>query len=115
MADRKSVVICLTREGMGQAERELSLRLVSNFLHALEAERQMPAAICCYAEGVRLTVEGSPVLANLKTLEALGVPILVCRTCLEYYGLTERVAVGTIGTMAGIVATLFAADSVINL
>ena len=83
MADRKSVVICLTREGMGQAERELSLRLVSNFLHALEAERQMPAAICCYAEGVRLTVEGSPVLANLKMLEALGVPILVCRTCLD--------------------------------
>ena len=115
MAEEKKVAVVIAREGMGQADPELQLRLVGNFLHALEAERKLPSAICVYAEGVRLVTGDSPVLANLRTLEALGVPIVVCRTCLDYYGLAEQVAVGDVGTMGGIVTALFEADSVVYL
>ena len=115
MSEEKKVAVVIAREGMGQADPELQLRLVGNFLHALEAERKLPSAICIYAEGVRLVTAESPVLANLRTLEALGVPILVCRTCLDFYGLEDQVAVGTVGNMGGIVAALFEADSVIHL
>lgn len=115
MADGKSIVVCVSREGMGQAEGELSMRLLGNFLHALETEQKLPTAICFFAEGVRLVLDDSPVLPYLHTLQALGVRLLVCRTCLDYYGVADRVAAGTIGNMAGIVTAMFEADSVITL
>ena len=115
VADEREVVVTITHEGMGQGDGALRQRLIGNFLHALEAERKMPAAICLLTEGVRLAVEDSPVLPNLRTLEALGVRILICRTCLDHYGLLEQVAAGTVSNMAAIVAAMYEADSVINL
>ena len=111
----KKVAVTIGREGIGHGDTELGRRLVASFLHALEAERRFPCAICFFTEGVRLVVEESPVLDHLRTLEALGVRLLICRTCLDHYALTERVAVGTISNMGDIVAALFEADSVINL
>ncbi|MDH7571543.1 MAG: sulfurtransferase-like selenium metabolism protein YedF [Armatimonadota bacterium] len=115
MSDASKVAIVISSQKIGQGDPELGRRLLVNFLHALEAERRFPGVICFLNEGVRLVTHGSPVLTNLKTLEALGVNLLVCRTCLEFYGLTDQVAVGTIGNMAGVVAALFQAESVINL
>ncbi|MBI3944732.1 MAG: sulfurtransferase-like selenium metabolism protein YedF [Armatimonadetes bacterium] len=110
-----SCVLVIAGETMGQGDPELGRRLLGNFLHALEAGRRFPDTICFYNEGVRLVVQGSPALQNLQTLEALGVRLLACRTCIEFYGLGDRVAVGTVGTMADIVAALFDAGSVIRL
>lgn len=114
MSTTKKVAIAIASDGMGDGSDELRRLLIRNFLHALEAERKFPTTICLYADGVHLAAEGSPVLDHLRTLEALGTRILVCRTCASYYGIEERIAAGTIGTMADIVAALFEADSVIR-
>jgi len=65
--------------------------------------------------GVKLTVDGSPVLEDLQALEPRGVNILACGTCLGHFELKEKVAIGEISNMYTIVETLLGAGKVVAL
>ncbi len=108
-------VILLTSEGMGLGLKELQLKLLSKYLHLLAGFDPLPAVMCFYTEGVKLVVEGSPVLNELTTLEAKGVRLVACSTCLDYYGLTDKVKIGIIGSMADILEAQSLATKVITL
>lgn len=111
----KSTVIVITRNGMGQAEPELAHKLVKTYLNLLDLDDRLPRAICFYTEGVRLTVDGSPVLEELKSLEKKGVELIVCTTCLNHYGILGELAVGTAGGMKEIVDLQDDAGKVISI
>lgn len=108
-------VILVTREGMGHADRELQLRLVATYFKLLLENGSLPGAICFYTDGVKLAVEGSPVLAELAELERRGVHLILCKTCLDSFGLTAGVRVGIIGGMGDILAAQTKAAKVITL
>ena len=65
--------------------------------------------------GVNLTIEDSEVLPALKELEANGIQILVCGTCLNYYDLLDKKQVGETTNMLDIVTAMQLADKVINV
>jgi intracellular sulfur oxidation DsrE/DsrF family protein len=65
--------------------------------------------------GVKLTISESPVLEQLQVLENMGVSILVCGACLEYFGLTDKKAVGATTNMLDIVTSLQLADKVLRV
>lgn len=108
-------VIIINRNGMGDAEPELQQKLIATYLKLLNENNLLPAAICFYASGVRLAVEGSPVLDSLKALEAKGVRLILCSTCLNYYDLTGSVQVGIVGGMPDIIEAQHRAAKVITL
>jgi intracellular sulfur oxidation DsrE/DsrF family protein len=108
-------VILITNEGMGRADLALQHTLIGKYLELLQASGDLPAAICFYTDGVKLIVEGSPVLAQLASLEQKGVRLVVCSTCLNYFGLTEKVRVGIVGGMGDILTAQAGADKVITL
>ncbi len=108
-------VILLTRNGMGDAEPELQQKLIITYLKLLVENNILPAAICFYTEAVKLAVEGSPVLEQLEALEAKGVRLILCSTCLNFYGLTEQVKVGIVGGMTDILEAQRRAGKVISL
>jgi len=108
-------VILITREGMGNADATLQTRLLDTYLRLLVENQTLPAAICFYTEGVKLVVEGSLLLERLSALEKAGVHLIICSTCLNYYGLTEKVRVGIIGGMPDILAAQLNASKVITL
>ena len=108
-------VLLITRNGMGDAEPALQQKLIGTYLRLLDGSGVQPAAICFYANGVHLAVEGSPVLDVLKALETKGVRLILCSTCLDYYGLTARVAVGIVGGMTDIIEAQRRATKVISL
>jgi peroxiredoxin family protein len=81
----------------------------------LDDSRTLPAAICFYTDGVKLVCDGSPILNELRALEAGGVHLVVCQTCLDYFGLADRVRVGVVGGMTDIITAMWEADSVITL
>jgi hypothetical protein len=108
-------ILLVTRCGMGQADPELQVRLISTYFKLLDEHNILPAAICFYTEGVRLAVEGSPVLGELRSLEAKGVRLILCSTCLNYYQLTNQVEVGIVGGMADIIEAQRRATKVISL
>jgi intracellular sulfur oxidation DsrE/DsrF family protein len=112
------LVLLVTREGLGQvdpSDRPFGLEMFDRFLHALESQAIKPHSICFYTDGVKLVCEGSPALLGLKILQGQGVRLLACRTCLEHFGLSDKVAVGEVGGMNDIVGLVTEADSVVSV
>jgi selenium metabolism protein YedF len=108
-------VILITRNGMGDADQTLQHKLIGTYLKLLDEHNLLPGAICFYTEGVRLTVEGSPVLESLGSLEKKGVHLILCSTCLNYFNLTDQVRVGIVGGMGDILEAQQRASKVITL
>ena len=111
----KSILIQVIHDGMGAADSALQHTLLRKYLLLLQENNTLPGAICFYTSGVRMVVEGSPVLDVLQSLETQGVRLIVCKTCLDYYGLMEKVRVGIVGGMGDIIAGQWLADKVISL
>ncbi|GAP16967.1 DsrE family protein [Levilinea saccharolytica] len=111
----QSTVVLIRAEGMGQGERELQLKLIGTYLKLLLENAWLPNAICLYTDGVKLAVSGSPVLEQLKALEERGVRLILCSTCLNYYGLADQVQVGIVGGMNDILEAQMRAERVITL
>jgi hypothetical protein len=114
-ADSESTVILINSEGMGAAEDALRHKLLKVYLTMLRDNGLYPGAVCFYAGGVKMVVEGSPVLDLLQSLESKGVRLILCSTCLQYYGLTEKVKVGIVGGMSDILLAQWMAKKVITL
>lgn len=108
-------VIMLSRDGMGHAAPALQQKLLGVYLTLLNEHSLFPGAICFVTDGVKLVVEGSPVLDALRQLEAHGVPLIICATCLNYFGLADKVQVGTVGGMTDILEAQMRASKVISL
>ena len=118
MLERSSLseaVVLITREGMGSAEPELQKKLLDTYLRLLLEGGSLPAAICFYTDGVKLVVDGSPLLERLRELEQRGVRLIICSTCLSYFGLSERVRVGIVGGMPDIIEAQAQASKVITI
>jgi intracellular sulfur oxidation DsrE/DsrF family protein len=108
-------VILIQNDGMGRADQALQHTLISKYFELLLASGDLPSAICFYTEGVKLVVEGSPALAQLAALDQKGVRLVICSTCLNYFGLAESVRVGIIGGMGDILTAQAQAEKVITL
>ena len=87
---------------------------MKGFLFAIGQLPELPKAILFYNGGAHLTCRGSDSLEDLKSLEAQGVEILTCGTCLNHYGLTEELAVGGVTNMYSIVEKLAGAGKVVK-
>jgi len=114
-ANSSSTVVIINSDGMGSAEDPLRKKLIQIYLTMLQENEFYPGAICFYADGVKLVIEGSPVLDLLQTLEAKGVRLIICSTCLQYYGLTDKVAIGIVGGMNDIVLAQWMSSKVITI
>jgi len=105
----------VTNNGMGNSDKELSTILLANYLKLLIDENLLPNALLFYGEGVKTVVENSPFLETLSLLEKKGVNLIVCKTCLNFYELADKVKVGKIGTMADIIHYQWNVDKVITV
>jgi intracellular sulfur oxidation DsrE/DsrF family protein len=111
----RSTAYLFMRFGLGQAPEDLQLRVVGNFLTLLEGAEERPAGLLFYTDGVKLVCEGSPVLDHLRKFESQGVDVISCRTCIEYFGLTEEVRVGRVGGMPAIMEAIARANKVVSV
>ena len=111
---KKNVVVAINSAKMGVGHDELGGVLIKGFIFALTQMDQLPSAILFYNGGATLTTEGSASLEDLKNLEAQGVEILTCGTCLNYYGLGDKLRVGEVTNMYSIVEKLTGADLVVK-
>ena len=109
-------VVVLSKPVLGTVSPDMTDfggQMLDTFLHTMEREELRPQAICLYTEGVRLACEGSPVLLGLELLSGLGVKVLLCGTCVEKFGLSDKVKVGEISTMLDIVTCLNSAERIL--
>ena len=111
---KKNVVVAITSPRMGTGNDELGTVLIKGFIFALTQQDVLPSTILFYNGGATLTTEGSASLEDLKSLEAQGVEILTCGTCLNYYGLSDKLQVGDVTNMYVIAEKLTTADLVVK-
>jgi intracellular sulfur oxidation DsrE/DsrF family protein len=95
-------VILVRQDGLGSTTPELQHVLAVKYFQLLLDDVKLSAAICFYADGVRLVCTGSPVLGTLAALAAQGVRLIVCQTCLTALGLADQRQVGIVGSMGDI-------------
>jgi selenium metabolism protein YedF len=111
---RKDTIVVISSDRMGSGNDELGKVLIKGFIFAVTQLDELPKAILFYNGGARLTSEGSDSLEDLKGLEAQGVEIMTCGTCLDYYGLKEKLQVGSVTNMYSIVETMNNAGKIIR-
>ena len=111
---KHGLVAVLSANTMGNGEEQLGKILMKSFIFALTKQDQLPEIILCYNSGASLTCEDSDSLEDLKSLEAEGVKILTCGTCLDFYGLKEKLAVGGITNMYEIVEIMESAGTIVR-
>ena len=113
-AENKNIVVAISKNHMGEGDEALGKTLLKAFIFALTQQDTLPKTILFYNSGAYVTASEGPSIADLQTLEAQGVEILTCGTCLDYYHLKESLLVGGITNMYSIVETLEKADVVIK-
>jgi hypothetical protein len=106
----KGRVLLLGSQGMGRGDDELGLTILHNFLKSLVTNPLRPDKIVCWNAGVKLVAADSPVIGALQDLEGVGVEILVCKTCVEHFGLQEKIRAGEASTMPIISDLLLRSD-----
>ena len=111
---RKGMLVVLSANVMGTGDAKLGTSLMKAFVFALTKQDQLPDTILCYNTGAYLTCEGADTLEDLKLLESEGVTILTCGTCLDFYGLKEKLAVGGVTNMYDIVERMENAAQIIK-
>ena len=111
---RKGMLVVLSANVMGTGDPKLGTSLMKAFVFALTKQDQLPDTILCYNTGAYLTCEGADTLEDLKLLESEGVTVLTCGTCLDFYGLKEKLAVGGATNMYDIVERMENAAQIIK-
>ena len=90
-------------------------QVIQTYFNLLHESDYLPSVIAFYTDGVKLLVAGSPALEALKALEAKGIRLVACGTCLNHYGLEDKLEVGIPGGMTDIIEAQWRADKVITL
>lgn len=111
---KKGLVVVIASSEMGSGDDVLGKILMKGFLFALTQQDVLPQTILFYNGGAKWTCEGSDALEDLKSMEAQGVEILTCGTCLNHYGLGEKLAVGSVTNMYEIAEKMTGAKQIVK-
>lgn len=108
-------VVAIGQNAMGHGSEELGKILIKGFIFSLTQLETAPKTVLFFNSGVKLAMQGSNTVDDLKELESKGVKIYVCGTCANYFDLTDRLAVGEIVNMMTIAAEMAGANPLINI
>lgn len=113
--ERESVMVLVTSSLLGNGDKPLGDVLMKGFLSALSESGAFTGTVALMNRGVFLTLRENSASESLRSLEAKGCPVLVCGTCTNHYGITEKVSVGTISNMFEITEALVCADRTVTI
>lgn len=113
--DKAGLVVAVGRDRMGGGSDELGKILMKSFIFSLTEQATPPEHILFYNSGVLLSTEGATTLDDLGALAGKGSQISSCGACLNYFALTDKLAVGQVTNMYAIASTMAQAGRLINL
>ncbi len=111
---RSNKVVVISSDKMGEGDEALGTLLMKGFIFALTQQDELPATILFYNGGAKLTCENASTLEDIKSLEAQGVEILTCGTCLNHYGLVDKLQVGGVTNMYVIAEKMLQASLIVK-
>ena len=111
---RRNTVVAVTSEKMGSGDDELGAKLMVTFFRTLVMVEPAPASVVFYNSGVKLAMDDSPLLDFIKELMAKGTSVYLCTTCINHFGIKDRLPVGSFSDMYQILNMLNDADHIIR-
>ncbi|MDR2370729.1 MAG: sulfurtransferase-like selenium metabolism protein YedF [Treponema sp.] len=111
----EGLAVAFSKNTMGTGDDALGAILVKAFIYSLTELDNPPETLLFFNSGVRLTIEGSNALADLKTLESKGTIISSCGTCLDFYKVKDKLAIGNVTNMYAIASAMGSAGKLINI
>ncbi len=109
------LVLFVPSDCFGRGPTELGEKLMGAFFHSVSEVEPKPDRIIFMNSGVKLVVEGSRTLQDIRSLEARGIEVYACGTCLGYFELTDKLAVGSVSNMYDIATSLLEAEKIVSL
>lgn len=113
-ATSEAYIVVINSPMMGVGDEKFSRNLLKTFIYTLTEQDVLPQRIIFYNGGVPLVTKTSESLEDLQKLSAAGVEIYACGACLNYYGLTDDVAVGEITNMFRIIEMMRTANRIVR-
>lgn len=114
--DEESYAVFFNKEGLGNGDAELGMNLAKMAIFTLSESENIPTYVLFMNGGVKLTTGVEPqIIENLNTLIEKGTKVLVCGTCLNFFGIKEDCKVGTVSNMYDILGAMQEVSKVITL
>ena len=114
--DEGSYAVFFNKEGLGNGDAELGMNLAKMAIFTLSESENIPTYVLFMNGGVKLTTGVEPqIVENLNTLIEKGTKVLVCGTCLNFFGIKEDCKVGTVSNMYDILGAMQEVSKVITL
>ncbi len=111
----KGLLIMISSDMLGTGDEELGTLLMKNYIYSLTQADIKPATLIFVNKGVSLAISGSQSLDDLKKLEKSGTEIFACGTCLDFYGVKDKLAIGKVTNMYDIVEKMNSAANTIKI
>lgn len=112
---RGNTVVLVKSNVLGQGDDKLGSILMKSFMYTLTQMEGEIKTLMFLNSGVLLTTSGSELIEHIQQLESNGVEVLSCGTCLDFYGLKDKLEVGTVGNMYSITEEMLHSSKVIVL
>jgi selenium metabolism protein YedF len=112
---RPGAAILVSSDRLGRGDDELGRLLLTLFLRTLAQLPSRPAVLALMNGGVKLALADSETLAPLQAVANQGVKVMVCGTCLDFFGVKDQVRVGTVSNMYELAEVLLASDRLMVL
>ena len=115
MGESKNFIVVISKNTMGDGSEELGKILIKSFIHSMTELPVPPECLLFFNSGVYLASNEANTIDDLKELEGKGTKLLLCGTCVNYYNLQDKLAVGSITNMYTIAEKMTTAAGVINI
>ncbi|WP_102347375.1 DsrE family protein [Bacillus sp. Marseille-P3661] len=92
-------IILLLSDQLGQGDRQLGEGVLETYFTLLKQQEKKPRAVFCMNRGVLTMTDQSLVSVHLKELADQGVAVLACKTCADYYEVSDKITAGEISGM----------------
>ncbi|MCR8968593.1 sulfurtransferase-like selenium metabolism protein YedF [Facklamia sp. 7083-14-GEN3] len=107
-------IVVIASDKLGEGNNDLGRTLMKSFVSVLAQEEELPKEILLYNGGVTLAAEGADTVEDLQTLLDKGVAVKACGTCVSFYELKDKLAVGEETNMRYILEQLRSYDRVVR-
>jgi selenium metabolism protein YedF len=114
ISEKLRLVYVISSDSMGRGDDELGWALLQTYIQTIKDIQPLPEKIIFYNSGVKQVTNESGALEALKHLQAQGVEILACGTCLDFFRLKSAIKVGQISNMYDIMSSMTRADKIVS-
>ena len=116
VAEADTYAVFFNTNAIGTNDSELGGNLAKMAIFTLSESERVPSYVLFMNEGVKLPAGDEPqIVENLNTLIEKGTQVLVCGTCLNFYGIKDDLKVGTVSNMYDILGAMQEVSKVIKL